>query len=124
MGPFITSSLLALVAPALFAASIYMVLGRIIRLLHAEHHSVINVDSLTKIFVTCDIISFIVQSGGAAMQSSKKHSTVHLGQILVIIALFLQMTIFGVFVVVAAIFHRRVKIQPTQWSLSESISLK
>ncbi|KAK4692053.1 hypothetical protein P7C71_g5076, partial [Lecanoromycetidae sp. Uapishka_2] len=117
-GPFITSSILALVAPALFAASIYMILGRIIRLLRAEHHSLIKVDRLTMIFVLCDIVSFIVQSGGGGMQVSKTHGLVHTGQVLVIAALFLQMIIFGLFIMVAAIFHRRLKAQPTQSSLS------
>lgn len=117
--PFIISSVLALVAPALFAASIYMILGRIIRLLHAEHHSLIRVDRLTKIFVSCDIVSFFIQSGGAGLQESATESSIHIGQIIVIVALFLQMAIFGLFVMVAAIFQRRIQAQPTQWSLSK-----
>lgn len=35
-----------------------MILGRIILLLNAPHHSLINVDHLTKIFVTSDLVSF------------------------------------------------------------------
>ncbi|KAK7214683.1 hypothetical protein V2G26_002686 [Clonostachys chloroleuca] len=40
--PFIIQTLLPLLAPALFAASIYMILGRIIRTLDAEQLSLIS----------------------------------------------------------------------------------
>jgi hypothetical protein len=57
-------TLLLLLAPTLFAASMYMILGRLIRLLDAEAHSMIRTTRLTKIFVGGDILSFLVQSGG------------------------------------------------------------
>lgn len=50
-GPFIIQSLLILIAPALMAASIYMVLGRIILLTEGEVHSIIKRRWLTKLFV-------------------------------------------------------------------------
>lgn len=62
--PYIVQSLLLLLAPALFAASIYMVLGRIILLTDAEHHSLIRAKWLTKIFVFGDVLSFLTQSSG------------------------------------------------------------
>ncbi len=62
--PYILQSLLLLVAPALFAASIYMALGRIIRLTDGEAHSLVRTKWLTKIFVAGDIFSFLVQSSG------------------------------------------------------------
>jgi len=48
-GPYIMQSLLLLLAPALFAASIYMVLARVILLTDGESHSVIKVRWVTKI---------------------------------------------------------------------------
>ena len=57
-------SLLLLLGPSFFAASIYMVLGRIIRLTGGERHSLIRPSWLTKIFVVGDVLSFFVQSGG------------------------------------------------------------
>ncbi|CAD6588008.1 MAG: hypothetical protein ASARMPRED_003375 [Alectoria sarmentosa] len=116
LGPYIIASILALVAPALFAATIYMILGRFIRLLNAPHHSLINVDHLTKIFVISDIVSLQVQSAGAGLQARKAEKSQHTGQILVIAALFLQSTIFSLFVTVAIVFHIRVLRQPTQQS--------
>jgi RTA1 like protein. len=56
--------LLILLAPILYAASIYMVLGRIISFLHGEHLSYVPVRLMTKIFVGGDILSFILQGAG------------------------------------------------------------
>ena len=62
--PYIVTAILVLVAPALFAASIYMLLGRIILLNGGERLSVIKRRWLTKIFVGGDILSFLMQSAG------------------------------------------------------------
>jgi hypothetical protein len=70
IGPYIMQSLLLLLAPALFAASIYMVLGRIIILTDGEAHSPIRVKWLTKVFVAGDVISFLAQSAGMYLESS------------------------------------------------------
>jgi hypothetical protein len=64
LGPFILQSVCLLVAPALFAASIYMVLGRIIVAVDGEKYSFIKKRWLTKIFVTFDVISFLVLAAG------------------------------------------------------------
>jgi hypothetical protein len=63
-GPYTMQSLLILLAPALFAASIYMVLARIIRLTDGEAHSLIKVKWLTSVFVLGDVLSFLAQSAG------------------------------------------------------------
>ncbi|KAL9608670.1 MAG: hypothetical protein Q9167_006522 [Letrouitia subvulpina] len=65
LGPFVAQAILLLVAPALFAASIYMELGRIIQLTHGEKYSMIRQRWLTKIFVAGDILSFLMQSAGS-----------------------------------------------------------
>lgn len=57
-------SLFILLAPSLFAASIYMILGRIIRLLDGDSRSLIRATRLTKIFVLGDVLAFFIQSGG------------------------------------------------------------
>lgn len=64
LGPYIMQTLLLLVAPALFAASIYMELCRIIAVVDGEIHSLIKERWLTKLFVTGDVISFTVQMAG------------------------------------------------------------
>lgn len=70
LGPFIMQAMLLLVAPALFAASIYMVLGRIVLTLDGEKHCLIKKKWLTKIFVGGDVLSFLVLCGGSYLFSS------------------------------------------------------
>lgn len=64
LGPYIMQSTLLLVAPALFAASIYMELGRVIHLVKGEKLSIIRVNWMTKIFVAGDVLSFLMQASG------------------------------------------------------------
>jgi hypothetical protein len=64
LGPFIMQSLLILIAPALFAASIYIILGRIILLVDGEEYSLVRRKWLTKVFVVGDVLSFMMQGAG------------------------------------------------------------
>lgn len=112
--PYIIQTLLLLVAPALFAAAIYVVLGRIIRMLHAEHFSLIRIHWLTKFFVLGDVISFLLQSGGGGlMASAKDDNIVKIGQVVIIVGLVAQIIWFGGFVFVAGVFHYRMRVVPT-----------
>jgi hypothetical protein len=64
LGPFIMQSLLILVAPALFAASIYIILGRVILMVDGERFSLVRQKWLTKTFVAGDVLSFLMQGSG------------------------------------------------------------
>lgn len=64
IGPYVIQSTLLLVAPALFAASIYMELGRIIMMVKGERFALIRVNWTTKIFVAGDVLSFLMQASG------------------------------------------------------------
>ena len=66
---FIIQTLLLLLPPSLFAASIYMVLGRIILFTNGESMAPIHANWLTKIFVIGDVFSFLVQAGGKLYSS-------------------------------------------------------
>ena len=101
--PYIFQNFFILVAPALFAASIYMTLGRIIRSVKGEKLSLVRVDRLTKTFVIGDIMSFLIQSGSAGLMFSS--STVNIGQAMVVGGLFIQIIMFGLFALTAVIFQ-------------------
>ncbi|KAH6673223.1 RTA1 like protein-domain-containing protein [Halenospora varia] len=111
LGLYIMQTLLLLLAPALFAASVYMVLGRLITFTRAESLSPIRTNWLTKIFVFGDVLSFLIQSGGGSLMA--KASSQNLGKTIVIIGLVLQILFFGVFMVTSAIFHQRLAVNPT-----------
>ncbi|KAF9049642.1 RTA1-domain-containing protein [Hymenopellis radicata] len=107
LGPFIMQTLLILLAPALFAASIYVVLGRVIVTLEAQRLSLIRVNWLTKFFVTGDVLSFLIQSGGGGLMAQS--GSEDLGKTIILIGLAAQIIWFGGFVVVSAVFHFRMR---------------
>ncbi|KAI5920634.1 RTA1 like protein-domain-containing protein, partial [Camillea tinctor] len=105
--PFIIQSTFLLVPPSLFAASIYMTLGRIIRGLGpaGEACSLIRVRRLTTTFVLGDLFTFLIQSGGAGLMAM--NSMMETGKNIVIAGLVLQVLFFGLFVVATVTFHVR-----------------
>ena len=64
LAPWAVNTVLVLVAPALFAASVYMCFGRVVRMTDGEKYVWIRRTWLTKIFVIGDIISFLTQAIG------------------------------------------------------------
>ncbi|KAF2642018.1 RTA1 like protein [Massarina eburnea CBS 473.64] len=112
--PYIIQSALILLAPIFFAASIYMILGRLILRTDSATHSIIRPTFVTKIFVTGDILCFFIQAGGAGMLVQAKDSSgVSRGENIILGGLILQILIFGFFVVVAGTWHRRLSARPT-----------
>ncbi|KJR86903.1 RTA1 like protein [Sporothrix schenckii 1099-18] len=107
LGPYIVQSILLLVAPALFAASIYIVLGRIVVHVHGESCALVPPRWLTKVFVCGDVLSFLLQAGGGGYQAAGTLAALHTGERIIIAGLFVQLVFFGVFVAVAAVFHVR-----------------
>lgn len=84
-----------------------MVLGRTIRAVHAERFSIVRPTWSTKILVTGDVLSLLVQAGGAGMMVSSQNRD--MGQYMVIGGLFIQLFVFGFFIVCTAAFHHRMK---------------
>lgn len=112
MGGFVVQAILILVAPALYAASIYMILARLIRTVRGEHLSLLPVNWVTRIFVTGDVVAFSLQAGGGGIQSSGTLDMYKLGEKIIIAGLFVQIVVFGFFVVTSILFHRRLTTQP------------
>lgn len=107
--PYIIQSLLILLAPILFAASVYMFLARIIRATNTAHYCIIRINSVTKVFVGGDILCFLIQAaGGGILAGSDDKAGSDLGKGVILAGLCLQMVIFGFFLVVAAVWQKRV----------------
>ncbi|KAI5921685.1 RTA1 like protein-domain-containing protein [Camillea tinctor] len=112
--PYIIQSLLLLLGPTLLAASIYMILGRLIILLRAESYSIIKPRWLTKFFVLGDVLSFLAQSGGGALLTTAKSADdVKKGENVIVGGLGIQILFFGLFIVVTVIFYNRINKAPT-----------
>lgn len=99
-----------------------MILGRIILMTDGESHSMIRRKWLTKIFVTGDVFSFLVQSSGAGLMSQA--SAKNYSKYIVIAGLIIQIVIFGFFVAVASIFHLRMVRDPTARVLTVDLPWK
>jgi hypothetical protein len=66
--PFIIQNTYILIAPALFAATIYMTLGRIIRLTDGQTYSLVKPSRVTKTFVWGDVLCFCLQGAGKSVR--------------------------------------------------------
>ncbi|KAJ4373265.1 hypothetical protein N0V83_003559 [Neocucurbitaria cava] len=112
--PYIIQSTLILLAPILFAASIYMILSRIIQRTDSAEYAIVRASWTTKIFVGGDLLCFCVQGGGAGMLiKAKDDAGFKMGENIILGGLILQILIFGFFVAVAAVWHRRLLARPT-----------
>lgn len=112
--PYIIQSVLILLAPILFAASIYMILSRLILRTDSTSLSIVRPRWVTKIFVCGDILCFFVQSGGAGMLvQADDQDAVKRGENVILGGLILQILVFGFFVVVTGVWHRRLGDRPT-----------
>ncbi|TGO43420.1 hypothetical protein BHYA_0001g00490 [Botrytis hyacinthi] len=107
---YIVQFVLIFLAPALMAASCYMAMGRVI--LHVTPSSFRNVKNLwvpprwmTPIFVTCDIVAFLIQVFGATSATSKDSKVVQRGYNVMKVGLVIQLVCFGFFLVVSLRFH-------------------
>ncbi|KAL1591359.1 hypothetical protein SLS60_012058 [Paraconiothyrium brasiliense] len=114
-------TILLLVAPALYAASIYMILGRIILLTDGEVHSIIKKKWLTKIFVMGDVVSFLMQGAGGGIMATGTLSALKTGENIIIGGLVVQLLFFGCFMVTSAIFHIRMHKMPTTAVLAQPL---
>ncbi|KAL4876144.1 RTA1-domain-containing protein [Aspergillus karnatakaensis] len=112
LGPYMMQSICLLLAPALLAASIYMLLGRIILVLDAESHSLLSKKWLTKLFVTGDVLSFLLQGTGGGVQAMGTLDGMKLGDKIIVVGLVVQILFFGLFIVTAGFFDLKLKRYP------------
>lgn len=107
---YILQVLFILLAPILFAAGIYMFLGRLLLATTFTKHSILPLRRLTRIFVGGDIVCFLIQAyGGTKLISPKSYTAIKMGQHIILVGLALQVCLFGLFLLVAVIFHVRLK---------------
>ncbi|KAK5043550.1 hypothetical protein LTR84_011410 [Exophiala bonariae] len=120
---YILQTVLILIAPAIFSATIYMILGRTVRAIQGDALSPIRPTRLTKIFVAGDVLCFFVQGGGGGILSSADNdkTKANLGKYVILAGLALQIVLFGLFIIVALIFHSRIRKQPTPKSTRPEI---
>lgn len=113
--PYVIQQVFILLPPALFAATIYMTLSRIIRLVGGEHLSIISPRWLTRVFVGGDVLSFVIQGNSASMTilAESHPALASVGNWMVIGGLAIQLCSFTLFWITALVFHARMRKVPT-----------
>ena len=124
LGPYVAGMVLVLIAPTLFAASIYMALGRIITVIQADGHSLVRTSWLTKIFIAGDVASFITQGVGAIIISNQTAEDMTRGANIITIGLAVQIFFFTWLILTCAVFHWRTNWQPTDRSRNPGVPWK
>ncbi|KAK1726390.1 RTA1 like protein-domain-containing protein [Colletotrichum acutatum] len=120
--PYVGQSMLILLGPAFYAASIYMVLGRLVTNLDANSYSLIRVKWLTKFFLMGDILSIFGQGGGGGLlATAKSESSQNMGNNVILLGLGIQVVFFGFFMIVTTVFQIRITLRPTTKSLHTQI---
>ncbi|KAJ5749172.1 uncharacterized protein N7511_010868 [Penicillium nucicola] len=121
MGPYIVASIFLLLSPTLFAATIYMTLGRVIRRVQGEHLSPIRVSRLTKTFVWGDVLSFVVQGNSSSLSILGYPQW---AKVCVVGGLAIQLVSFTLFWVTAIVFARRLRRSPTSECVKPGVPWK
>lgn len=101
-----------------------MFLGRIIRLIQAEHHAIIRVGWLTKLFVLGDVVSFATQGMGAVILSQQTEESYNRGRNIVTVGLIVQIVFFVFFLITAGLFNFRTNRHPTDRCKHRDIAWK
>jgi len=105
--PYILQSLFIILPPSLYAATIYMIYGRIAIFVDAPEASIIRPTRVTKIFVIGDVFAFFMQAGGGGMMAQA--SMTNMGEKMMLGGLFMQLLFFGFFLVVSLVFWKRMR---------------
>ncbi|TGO61014.1 hypothetical protein BOTNAR_0136g00170 [Botryotinia narcissicola] len=111
-------SLLIILPPSLYAATIYMIYGRIVLFVNAPSASVISPKNVTKVFVGGDVVSFLMQSGGGGMMATASMSSI--GEKMIVGGLLVQLLFFSIFLVIAITFERRMRSHPRFFDIPAS----
>ncbi|KAH8807874.1 putative RTA1 domain protein [Xylogone sp. PMI_703] len=111
--PYILQTLGILLPPSLYAATIYMIYGRIVVALFPSdansplrtRASLVPARRVTTIFVVGDVVSFLLQVGGGGMTGIDGKEK--LGESILLVGLAVQLVFFGTFFALAVVFERR-----------------
>ncbi|CAG7970769.1 unnamed protein product [Penicillium nalgiovense] len=104
---YIMQSLFIILPPSLYAATVYMIYGRIVLFVQSPQASLIRPQQITKIFVVGDLFAFLLQASGGGMMAIE--DLANLGQKIALVGLFIQILFFGLFLIVSIIFVKRMR---------------
>ncbi|KAI0070246.1 RTA1-like protein [Panus rudis PR-1116 ss-1] len=116
-GIYIAEYLFVVLSPCGFIAADYVLLGRLSRWLKCDSHLYIRPTRITIVFVTSDVVTFLIQAAGGSVSTSNSPDTALAGSRIFLAGLALQLLSFLFFSTVYARFLYRVyKYEPQVWS--------
>ncbi|KAF6802980.1 rta1 domain-containing protein [Colletotrichum sojae] len=113
VGPFIMQNLLILGSPPLFAATIYMSLGRIINALDLRRHAAISPRLTAFFYVVVDVGCFVSQVMGSIMPASGDPESIELSKKIIMAGLLAQLAVIFLFTLSCWHSHRCAKREGT-----------
>ncbi|KAG8629435.1 hypothetical protein KVT40_003300 [Elsinoe batatas] len=110
--PWVLTSLTTLAAPLFIAASMYMAFGRFVRVLAPDGHAGLKPGVVSKVYVVIDVLCLAAQVGGAGMQATTSRDVQEAGSKVILAGLVVHSLAFVAFMIVVAVFHRRIIAEP------------
>ncbi|KAI0052331.1 RTA1-like protein [Auriscalpium vulgare] len=101
--------LLVILSPCAFIAADYILIGRLSRHLRSGKHLLISPRRITLVFVSSDILTFLVQAIGGGLSAGSNPDTAKLGSHIFLAGLILQLVSFIFFGIVYFVFIIRVR---------------
>ncbi|KAF2715589.1 RTA1-domain-containing protein [Pleomassaria siparia CBS 279.74] len=117
LGLYIAQSLCIILPPSLYAATIYMIYGRIVLFVDSPEASLIRPTLVTKIFVGGDVLAFLMQAAGGSQMAQV--ATASRGKNIMLFGLFVQLLFFGFFLAIAIVFWMRMRNSPKLHSIPQ-----
>ncbi|THH30536.1 hypothetical protein EUX98_g3661 [Antrodiella citrinella] len=116
-GTYIAEYLFVVLSPCGFIAANYVLLGRISQWMGGHDHLWITPRRITVVFVTSDVVTFLVQAAGGATSSADDPETALTGSHIFLAGLALQLVSFVTFSILYVRFLFRMwKHEPEQWT--------
>jgi hypothetical protein len=109
VGPFILQNLLILAGAPFLAATVYMSLGRIARVLDAENHSIISIRWMTRIYVLLDFACIISQFIGSVLPASGDPAAIELSETIVLSGIITQFVALAFFFLQTWVVKHRIQ---------------
>ncbi|KAJ7591041.1 RTA1-like protein [Mycena floridula] len=107
-GIYIAEYLFVVLSPCAFIAANYVVLGRLAIHLQSEEFLLVSPRRITVIFVSSDIVTFLIQAAGGSLTISNDQNMRTIGSHLFLTGLALQLASFVLFTITYVVFLYRV----------------
>jgi len=109
LGLYIIQQLMIVLSPAAFLAFNYILFGMFIARCVGPEHSLIPAEKFGRVFVVSDVVTFLVQAGGGALEVSHNAATANTGAQIFLVGLVLQAVSYVIFLSMALWAHLSIR---------------